>query len=302
MATDKFTVTLKEVFATESITDKADLDRWCGAEGRDRLYDSVKRLAPTVWATDPHPKERVRWIYQRLLTGYSISEKAARAAEEKAAIATAKAAAKVAAVEKAAAERAAEKEAKLYARAEKAAAKLYARAKKEETKAAKAAAKAAAEVAEPTPYDGVHIVNGILYMVDEKTSNVFDYDVATETVGDRVGVWVDGIIEYAGPLSVEPLTPLTAPGTVVATVVEPEPEPVPSAAAVAKAAKAAEKEAKFAAKVACATARAESAAIVKAATRARIQADIVRLETRLAANADILRGRIAKMNIKLAGL
>ena len=270
MATNTFTVTLKEVFATESITDKADLDRWCGAEGRDRLYDSVRQLAPTAWAADPHPEERVRWIYQRLLTGYSISEKAARAAEEKAAIATAKAAAKVAAVEKAAAERAAEKEAKLYARAEKAAAKLYARAKKEETKAAKAAAKAAAEVAEPTPYDGVH-------MVDEKTSNVFDYDVATETVGDRVGVWVDGIIEYAGPLSVEPLTPLTAPGTVVATVVEP-PVPVPAAKTPAPVALA-----KTAASAVKRAAIKEAKAVILRAQIARLQEQLARRQSELAA-------------------
>lgn len=228
MATDKFTVTLIGVFAAESITDKAGLNRWCGAEGRDRLYDSVKRVVPTEWATDPHPEERVRWAYQRLLDGYSIKEKAA---------------------------------AKLLAKVAK---EALAKVAKEAAKEAKAAAKAAAaEVARPTPYDGLHIVNGILYMVDEKTNNVFDYDVATETVGDRVGLWRNGHIEYAEPLTA------AIPGTVVATVVAPKPAPVAQAKTAASAVKrAATKEAK---------------AVILRAQIARLEEQLARRQSELAA-------------------
>lgn len=240
MATDKFTVTLIGVFAAESITDKAGLNRWCGAEGRDRLYDSVKRVVPTEWATDPHPEERVRWAYQRLLDGYSIKEKAA---------------------------------AKLLAKVAK---EALAKVAKEAAKEAKAAAKAAAaEVARPTPYDGLHIVNGILYMVDEKTNNVFDYDVATETVGDRVGLWVDGHIEYEEPEVIWTAMDsyLTPPGTVVATVIAPVPGPKPAPVAQAKTAASAVKRA----------ATKEAKAVILRAQIARLQEQLARRQSELAA-------------------
>lgn len=180
------------------------------------------------------------------------------------------------------AEKAAAKEAKLYARAEKAAAKLLAKVAKEEAKLfaraekvakevakkeAKEAAKEAKEVARPTPYDGLHIVDGILYMVDEKTNNVFDYDVATETVGDRVGLWVDGIIEYAEPLTA------AIPGTVVATVLAPVPGPKPAPVAQAKTAALAVKRA----------ATKEAKAVILRAQIARLQEQLARRQSELAA-------------------
>ena len=191
---------------------------------------------------------------------------------------------------KAAAERAEKAAAKLFARAEKAAAKeaakeakLFAWAAKAEAKAeakaAKAAAKEAKEVARPTPYDGLHLLDGTLYMVDEKTGNVFDYDVATETVGDRVGVWVDGIIEYAEPLSVEPLSAVM-PGTVVATVVEPPVEPVPVPAAKAPAPVARAKTAASAVKRA---ATKEAKAVILRAQIARLEEQLARRQAELAA-------------------
>ncbi len=258
-------VAMNAFFAANAITTKAHLDT-CG---RAALYEYVKAHAPAHWARIKSPEQYIQGYYQRVLEGYknykapreaavAIAEPPSTVAEDDSFLAEMEALLSSPAIP-----------APVFTAArvdEKVSAKAAAAAAKAAAKAAKAAAKAAAEVAEPTPYDGLHIVNGILYMVDEKTNNVFAYDAATETVGDRVGVLSDGIIDYAEPLSVEPLT---APGTVVATVVEPPVATVAQAKATASDVKrAATKEAK---------------AVILRAQIARLEEQLARRQAELAA-------------------
>ena len=216
----KIPVAMNAFFKANAITSKAHLD----ACGRARLYDYVKTHGATHWASLAHPESYVQARYTLVLEGYkhykgpatASAPSSPRSDTPSAAVAIAEADSFLA-----------EMEALLSTPAVPAPVFIAAAARVDEKAAAKAAKAAAAEVAKPTPYDGLHVLDGTLYMVDEKTNTVFDYDVTTETVGNRVGLWVDGIIEYAEPLaSAIPGTCFLGPGvarTVVATVVAPEP-------------------------------------------------------------------------------
>lgn len=60
------------IFELESIQSKEDLDIWCRNKGRNKLYLYVQELSPEDWERNKAPKERVRFCYQELLTGYKI--------------------------------------------------------------------------------------------------------------------------------------------------------------------------------------------------------------------------------------
>jgi hypothetical protein len=73
----KISTALKELFAANSITDRVDLDAWCGEANRSRLYAYLREQAPEHWARVSNPKAVTRATYQNLLTGYGEEAKSA---------------------------------------------------------------------------------------------------------------------------------------------------------------------------------------------------------------------------------
>jgi hypothetical protein len=63
---------LQRIFRIAGIRSKADLDRWCGEEGRKKLYKEVEELAQNHWARINCPRATVRAEYERRLPGYKI--------------------------------------------------------------------------------------------------------------------------------------------------------------------------------------------------------------------------------------
>ena len=64
---------LKFIFEEENIQSKANLDNWCGAAGRKKLYGYIARLSPVHYARLQKPDKTICGIYQTLLTGFKRS-------------------------------------------------------------------------------------------------------------------------------------------------------------------------------------------------------------------------------------
>lgn len=63
---------VNDIFEEENITNKQELDLWCGNKGREKLYFYVKRMAPEHWKRILTPENSVRYYYQTILPGYKI--------------------------------------------------------------------------------------------------------------------------------------------------------------------------------------------------------------------------------------
>ena len=62
---------LRSIFAKEHITSRDKLNRWCGVEGRVKLYEKIKRKALKHWESLENPEASTRAAYERILRGYS---------------------------------------------------------------------------------------------------------------------------------------------------------------------------------------------------------------------------------------
>lgn len=72
MSQMKIQEAVKFIIKMESIITKDDLDKWCGPEGRQKMYAYVAQLAPEHWQTIQTPKECVRATYEILVKGYKL--------------------------------------------------------------------------------------------------------------------------------------------------------------------------------------------------------------------------------------
>jgi len=63
---------LQTIFDIANIKSREDLDRWCGKEGRKRLYMAVRRIAPEHWEKLKEPECTTRARYESILSGYKI--------------------------------------------------------------------------------------------------------------------------------------------------------------------------------------------------------------------------------------
>jgi hypothetical protein len=72
MSQMKIQEAVKFILNVESIITKDDLDQWCGAMGRQKMYAYVAQLAPEHWQTIQFPKERVRFTYEILVKGFKL--------------------------------------------------------------------------------------------------------------------------------------------------------------------------------------------------------------------------------------
>lgn len=64
--------TTQTLFDLKNIRSKNDLDIWCGAEGRKKLYTFVKAFAPDHWGKLKKPESATRSYYERVLRGYKF--------------------------------------------------------------------------------------------------------------------------------------------------------------------------------------------------------------------------------------
>lgn len=67
-----FNDVLNIIFTEKNISDIEDLNRYCGPEGRKKLYYEVKRMIPTKWASIKNPEASVRYYYELRLRGFKI--------------------------------------------------------------------------------------------------------------------------------------------------------------------------------------------------------------------------------------
>lgn len=72
MSQMKIQEAVKFIINVESIITKDDLDQWCGAMGRQKMYTYVAQLAPEHWQAVKTPKECVRATYEILVKGYKL--------------------------------------------------------------------------------------------------------------------------------------------------------------------------------------------------------------------------------------
>jgi hypothetical protein len=61
---------LRTLFARKGITTRRELNRWCGAEGRVKLYAKIKKAAPEHWERLETPEASTRAAYETMLPGY----------------------------------------------------------------------------------------------------------------------------------------------------------------------------------------------------------------------------------------
>ena len=61
---------LRTLFARKGITNRKQLNAWCGSAGREKLYMRIKRLAPEHWSRIATPEASTRAAYETMLSGY----------------------------------------------------------------------------------------------------------------------------------------------------------------------------------------------------------------------------------------
>ena len=64
---------VKMIMNDSKIRSKQELDEWCGDEGRKKLYECVRCKAHEHWESIKTPEASTRYNYEKLLTGYKIS-------------------------------------------------------------------------------------------------------------------------------------------------------------------------------------------------------------------------------------
>jgi hypothetical protein len=72
MAEKSISQAVEIILSSDNITTKDDLDKWCEKQGRKKLYNRVKSMAPLKWNTIKEPKASVRACYEHLLIGYKL--------------------------------------------------------------------------------------------------------------------------------------------------------------------------------------------------------------------------------------
>jgi len=71
-STMNITQALDFVFHIVNIRSRQDLDEWCGANGRQKLYTIIQLLANEHWNRIRTPECSVRACYEKKLPGYKI--------------------------------------------------------------------------------------------------------------------------------------------------------------------------------------------------------------------------------------
>ena len=72
---------VKFMLDMENINTKKELNNWCGVKskcgvkGRKKLYKCIEQLVPQKWKDIENPEASVRFNYQKILSGYKISNK-----------------------------------------------------------------------------------------------------------------------------------------------------------------------------------------------------------------------------------